>query len=116
MSPSKATSARRLQERAQIFAALGDQTRLELVRVLADGEAHSIAELSEDSPLSRQAISKHLRVLEDVGIVHSQKSGRYALFRLDPKPMDEMQSYITELTLMWDQRLTRLKNFLEDDD
>lgn len=104
-----------LQKRAQVFAALGDETRLSLVKTLVDGEAHSIAELAEGSPITRQAITKHLKVLEDAGIVHSSRSGRQALFRFDPKPMDELQVYIEELSVQWDQRLSRLKNFLEED-
>lgn len=114
MSRNKPGAARLLQEKAQVFAALGDETRLSLVKHLADGEAHSIAELSVDSPLTRQAITKHLRVLEDAGIVRSEKSGRESLFRFVPEPMDELKVYIAELSAQWDQRLSRLKEFLED--
>ncbi len=114
MSRSSQKAALLLQEKAKVFAALGDETRLSLVKALSDGEAHSIAELSEGSPLTRQAITKHLRVLEVAGIVHSEKAGRQALFRFDPKPMDELQAYIAELSVQWDQRLSRFKSFLEE--
>ncbi|MBC7661727.1 MAG: helix-turn-helix transcriptional regulator [Chitinophagaceae bacterium] len=105
-----------LSEKAQIFAALGDETRLKLVTRLADGEAHSITQLAEGFPLTRQAITKHLRVLEGVGLVHSVKTGRESQFQLDPKPMDDLKVYIAEVSKRWDDHLDRLKNFLESSD
>lgn len=101
------------QERAIIFAALGDETRLLLVAKLSRGRPCSISQLTEGSKLTRQAITKHLRVLEDVGIVHSARTGRKSLFELDPKPMEEIREYLDRVSEEWDQALGRLKAFVE---
>ena len=99
--------------RAIIFAALGDETRLLLVAKLSRGRPCSISQLTEGSKLTRQAITKHLRVLEDVGIVHSARTGRESLFELDPKPMGEIREYLDRVSEEWDQALGRLKAFVE---
>ena len=98
---------------APVFAALGDETRLALVAKLCGGEPHSISQLTRGSRLTRQAITKHLRVLENVGIVHSVRSGRESLFEFDPKPIEEMKKYLDRVSELWDQALGRLKSFVE---
>ena len=79
---------------AAVFAALGDETRLLLVARLSDGRPGSISQLTEGSKLTRQAITKHLRVLERARIVHGVRAGRESLFELDPKPMEELKEYL----------------------
>jgi DNA-binding transcriptional ArsR family regulator len=97
-----------------MFAALADETRLSLVDKLAGGSAQSISRLAADSKLTRQAITKHLRVLEEAGIVLSSRAGRESLFQFQPKPMKEMQDYIERVSAQWDEALARLKAFVED--
>ena len=99
---------------APVFAALGDETRLLLVSKLCAGEARSISELTAGSKLTRQAITKHLRVLEKVEIVHSVPSGRERLFELDPQPIDRAREYLDQVSEQWDLALFRLKAFVED--
>ncbi|MGB7731476.1 MAG: metalloregulator ArsR/SmtB family transcription factor [Candidatus Acidiferrum sp.] len=99
--------------RAIIFAALGDETRLLLVAKLSRGRPCSISQLTEGLELTRQAITKHLRVLEDVGIVHSARTGRESLFELDPKPMEDIRDYLDRVSEEWDGALGRLKAFVE---
>ena len=77
--------------RAPVFAALGDKTRLALVAKLCDGRTSSISRLTEGSRLTRQAITKHLRVLEDAGIVRSVRARRESLFELNLKPLEEIK-------------------------
>jgi DNA-binding transcriptional ArsR family regulator len=101
------------QPRAPVFAALGDQTRLLLVAKLCAGQPSSISQLTRGSKLTRQAITKHLRVLERVGIVHSVRTGRESLFEFDPEPMEEMKKYLDLVSEQWDQALSRLKSFVE---
>jgi DNA-binding transcriptional ArsR family regulator len=96
-----------------VFAALGDATRLLLIARLCEGGTYSIAQLTQGSRLTRQAITKHLRVLEDAGIVHSVRKGRESLFEFDPTPMDEMRAYLDRVSADWDQALGRLKAFVE---
>ena len=107
------TAAKR-QARAPVFAALGDETRLALVAKLCGGQPHSISHLTRGSRLTRQAITKHLRVLESVGIVRSFRTGRESLFEFDPQPMDEIKEYLDFVSEQWDQALSRLKSFVED--
>ena len=83
-----------LRARASVFAALGDETRLGLLARLTDGEPLSIARLTEGTRLTRQAVTKHLRVLEDVGVVFSVKTGRESRFALDPRPIVSAQEYL----------------------
>jgi DNA-binding transcriptional ArsR family regulator len=102
------------REHAVVFAALGDETRLALVARLGDGKPASIAQLTEGSKLTRQAITKHLRVLERARIVHGVRAGRESLFELDPKPMMELKEYLSLVSEQWDQALGRLKAFVEE--
>lgn len=101
-------------ESAHVFAALGDETRLSLVRKLCGGQPYSIARLTEGSTLTRQAITKHLRVLESVGLVRSVRSGRESLFEFNPRPIEEAREYLDFVSAQWDQALSRLKSFVED--
>jgi DNA-binding transcriptional ArsR family regulator len=98
---------------ALVFAALGDETRLLLVAKLSQGRPYSIAQLTAGTKLTRQAITKHLRVLEDVGIVHSARTGRESLFAFDPEPMKALREYLDRVSAQWDQVLGRLKAFVE---
>lgn len=106
------TAAKR-QSQAAVFAALGDRTRLSLVAKLCNGQPHSISQLTGGSQLTRQAITKHLRVLERVGIVHSVRAGRESLFEFDPQPIEELKQYLDRVSEQWDQTLGRLKSFVE---
>ena len=101
------------RQHAAMFAALGDETRLSLVAALASGEPRSIAQLSGGARITRQAITKHLRVLEQAGIVHSTRTGRESLFGFDPAPMQELEEYLQRVAAQWDEVLARLKAFVE---
>ena len=110
---SRSGTAARRRSQAPVFSALGDETRLSLVAKLCNGQPHSISQLTRHSRLSRQAITKHLRVLESVGIVHSVRTGRESLFALDPEPIEEMKEYLDLVSSQWNQALARLKSFVE---
>ena len=99
--------------RARVFAALGDKTRLALVATLCSGKPCSISQLSEESKLTRQAITKHLGVLERAGIVRSSHAGRERIFQFDPAPLDGLQEYLSSVSKQWDQTLARLKSHVE---
>jgi DNA-binding transcriptional ArsR family regulator len=104
--------------RAAVFAALGDETRLLLVAKLSDGQQYSISRLAESqrsgSALTRQAITKHLRVLERARIVRCVRAGRESLFELDRKAIDEMKAYLERVSTHWDAALGRLRSFVEE--
>ena len=91
-----------------VFAALADPTRRQLVRQLAEiGEA-SATELAGDLPISRQAVSKHLALLEDAGLVAAARSGREVLYRLSTPPLDAAITWMAAVGRDWDQRLAAL--------
>jgi DNA-binding transcriptional ArsR family regulator len=110
---SHSQSAAKKKPRAPVFAALGDETRLSLVAKLSDGQPRSITQLTESYKLSRQAITKHLRVLENAGVVHSVRTGRESLFEFDPAPVKDLKEYLNFVSDQWDQSLSRLKFFIE---
>ncbi len=112
MSRKRPSSAR---AKAAVFAALGDETRLSLLARLCSGQRYSIAELTEGTKLTRQAVTKHLRVLERVRIVHGTREGRQSLFQFDPQPVIEMKEYLELVSKQWDVALARLKSFVESD-
>ena len=113
MSRKARDSAAQRRACAPVFAALGDETRLALVAKLSAGEPCSIVQLTEGTRLTRQAVTKHLRVLTDARIVRSVKSGRENLFELDPAPLREVRDYAEVVSSQWDAAIGRLKAFVE---
>lgn len=98
---------------APIFAALGDATRLRLVTRLSDGEPRSITQLTGGLGLTRQGVTKHLRVLEAAGLVASIRVGRESRFAFMPEPVAQLRSYLDTVSLQWDDALGRLQQFVE---
>jgi DNA-binding transcriptional ArsR family regulator len=113
MSDKRPSSLAALKTRATVFAALGDETRLAVLSKLLSGEPQSISRLTEGTSLTRQAVSKHLRVLEDAGVVRSARAGRETLFELEAKPIDDARVYLDRIARQWDEALGRLKTFVE---
>lgn len=105
----------RLATRALIFAALGDETRLLVLARLSDGRPQSIARLTAGTNLTRQAVTKHLKVLANAGVVRNVRSGRENLFELKPQPIDEARNYLDQVSRQWDEALARLKAQVEKD-
>src|SRR5882757_444243 len=113
MSAARPKRSTELKGRAAAFAALGDETRLTLVGRLSGGPPLSISRLAEGSNLTRQAITKHLRVLEGAGVVQSVRTGRESRFVFRPEPFKELQSYLERVSDQWDDALARLKSLAE---
>lgn len=110
---SREAAATALQRAAPVFAALGDATRLRLVALLCAGGAMSIAQLTGGTDISRQAVTKHLQVLADAGLVRHAKSGRERLWELEPSRLDEARRSLDAIAAQWDGALARLKSFVE---
>ncbi len=108
--PSKAVT----QRNALIFAALGDETRLQLLVKLGTGVPLSIKQLTMDLPVTRQAVTKHLRVLEIAKLVTQETHGRERRFIARQAGIDEAQEALKVIAQQWDDALTRLKNFLDE--
>ncbi len=113
MSNRARSGAAVLRARASVFAALGDTTRLSVLGRLAAGEPQSIAQLTTGTRLTRQAVTKHLRVLEGAGVVRAVRVGRESRFTLVPRPIDDARGYLDLVSRQWDDALARLKAFVE---
>ena len=100
---------------APVFAALGDETRLRLVRRLCDDGPASITQLTSGSRVTRQAVTKHLRVLERAGIVRGTRHGRESLWQLEQQRLAEARHYLDLISQQWDDVLARLKKHVESD-
>ena len=100
---------------APLFAALGDETRLALVDRLGASGPQSIARLTAGSGVTRQAITKHLHVLADVGLVHDVRRGREHIWELDTQRLDEARRYLDQISRHWGEALERLRKFVEDE-
>jgi DNA-binding transcriptional ArsR family regulator len=98
---------------APLFAALGDPTRLSLVHRLARRGPLSIARITEGTDVTRQAVSKHLSVLEDAGLVRSATRGRERIWELAPDRLDDARAQLDRISDAWDEALGRLKALVE---
>lgn len=103
----------RTPDAAPVFAALGDPTRLALVARLSASGPLSISALAEGGDITRQAVTKHLRALERVGLVENERSGRESRFAFNPEPLEEARAYLDEVGRQWEGALGRLKAFVE---
>jgi DNA-binding transcriptional ArsR family regulator len=107
------TLVRSSEALAGIFAALGDPTRLKLVAVLCAGGAFSIAQLTANTDISRQGVTKHLQVLAEAGVVRDVKVGRERLWQLDPSQIEEAKRTLELIGKQWEVALAKLKLFVE---
>lgn len=103
----------KVSDAAPLFAALGDETRLHVVAKLCAGGPMSIARLAEGSRVSRQAITKHLHALSDVGLVRSQRAGRERIWELRTRRLTEVRGYLEQISRQWDEVIGRLQSFVE---
>jgi len=95
-----------------VFQAIADPTRRRLLKLLSQQEM-PVTDISKQFPISRTAVSKHLRVLEDAGLVKGRKVGRETRFSLEPEPLHEVQDWLKYFELFWENKLTALKLFVE---
>ncbi|HEX4453996.1 MAG TPA: metalloregulator ArsR/SmtB family transcription factor [Kofleriaceae bacterium] len=99
---------------APVFAALGDPTRLAVVRRLCATGPQSIAQLSAGSDVTRQAITKHLIALADAGLVRGTRRGRERIFELEPRRLAAARTWIDQISVEWDSAIERLRKLVED--
>ena len=103
-----------LQAAAPLFAALGDETRLQLVARLVSGGPQSISRLADGTVVTRQAVTKHLRTLEDAGLARSRRRGRERVWELRPAGLTQAQRYLDQISRQWDTAIERLRTMVED--
>jgi DNA-binding transcriptional ArsR family regulator len=111
-----ANAARAWKASAPVFAALGDETRLRLVARLCDGGPQSITSLSEGADVTRQAITKHLHVLEEAGLVRGARAGRERVWELETRRLEDARRTLEVISRRWDDAIDRLRAFVERDD
>jgi len=111
MSPRRAATA--ATGSPSVFAALGDRTRLDLVSRLSHDGPLSIARLTEGFHVTRQAIAKHLRVLERAGVVRGAPEGREIVWRVEQRRLAQAKRDLDAITRQWEVTLQRLKKFVE---
>lgn len=102
-----------LQGPARVFAALGEESRLRLVARLCAGGPTSIAQLTTGSGVTRQAITKHLHVLANAGLVRAVRQGRECLWKPKLQNLELARHYLDLISQQWDEALGRLKVFVE---
>jgi DNA-binding transcriptional ArsR family regulator len=100
-------------ENANVFEALADPTRREVMRRLAEGGPATATELAGDLPVSRQAVAKHLATLAEAGLVTSDRQGRETLFSFTPEPLADAVTWMADVGAQWDDRLQALSQYLE---
>jgi len=101
---------------APVFAALGDETRLRIVARLCHGGPASISRLTESAEVSRQAVTKHLRALEEAGLVRSGRAGRERIWELQTRRLAQVRRYLDQISEQWDTTLQRLSAFVETEE
>ena len=103
----------RAPEAASVFAALGDRTRLKLLMTLSEGQTRSIASLAVDAGITRQALTKHLRVLENAGLVTRRREGRESRYAFRPETIGDARAFLESISAQWDQAIGGLRAHLE---
>ena len=98
-----------------VFVALADPMRRSLLANLAENSPRTATQLAEEYPITRQGVLKHLRILEEAGLVSVYQEGREKRYVLTPEPLSELELWIKEISAKLDQRLLRLKAFIEDE-
>lgn len=110
----KRNSAHKHRNSALVFAALGDEIRLRLVVRLCEDGPMSITRLTAGSRVTRQAITKHLRVMESAGLVRGSRRGRESVWQLHRERLEDARHYLDLISKHWDQALERLRAFVEN--
>jgi DNA-binding transcriptional ArsR family regulator len=110
----RSTSAATYRAALPVFAALGDEQRLALVRRLCAGGPAPLSRLADGAGITRQGVTKHLRVLAAAGLVQSTRQGRESIWALEPARMLSAQRALDEISCQWDAALARLQRFVED--
>jgi DNA-binding transcriptional ArsR family regulator len=102
------------QAKHDVFQAVADPTRRKLLKLLSNQEM-SVTVISNHFPMSRTAVSKHLHILADAGLVKERKAGRETRYSLEPEPLLELRDWLNYFELFWENKLTALKNLVESD-
>jgi len=106
-------TARRETDPGAVFTALADPTRREVIRRLSEDGPVTLGELAAELPVSRQAVTKHLLVLEEAGLVSASGDSRRKRYRLTPRPLADAMGWMVDVGAEWDERLEALRRHVE---
>jgi DNA-binding transcriptional ArsR family regulator len=110
----KVSSSAKIVNVAPVLAALGDESRLQIVSKLCKGGPLSITKLTEGADISRQAVTKHLLALNRAGLVRSERKGRQRIWELEPTRLDDVRRYLAQISEQWDDAISRLRAVVEE--
>lgn len=99
-----------------VFNAIADPTRRQLIHLLAEADELPLHELTAQFPMGRTAVSKHLTILKEADLVHDRKVGRETRFRLNASPLREVQDWVAFYNKYWSANMLRLSQLLEEED
>jgi len=105
-----------IETEERVFAALADSTRRQLLIKLAESSPKTATQLAHEFPITRQGIIKHLDLLAEAGLVRSQHLGRETHYSFTPEPLSNVNAWVERIGAVWDQRLLRLKEFIENNE
>jgi DNA-binding transcriptional ArsR family regulator len=114
-SKSRRSGGDPLARSAPVFAALGDRTRLAIVVSLCEAGPQSISRLTRHAGVTRQAVTKHLRVLEEAGLARGSRAGRDHVWSIETSRLDEARKWLDHIGGQWDEALARLKAVVEEE-
>jgi DNA-binding transcriptional ArsR family regulator len=114
MMQRRALRDEQLAQAAPLFAALGDPVRLDIVQRLCRQGPLPTVQLRQGTRISRQAITRHLQVLEDAGLVASGRVGRDRQWKMQARQLAALSACLERISVQWDTRLERLKALVED--
>ncbi|OZB92732.1 helix-turn-helix transcriptional regulator [Paenibacillus sp. XY044] len=103
-------------ENRDVFDAIADPTRRHLIRLLSETEELPLHELTPHFQMGRTAVSKHLTILKEAGLVLDRKVGRETRFRLNASPLSEVQDWVAYYTQFWNTNMLRLKQLLREEE
>ncbi|GAA0358560.1 ArsR/SmtB family transcription factor [Bacillus horti] len=103
-------------QQRDVFDAIADPTRRQLIHLLAEAEERPLYELTAKFQMGRTAVSKHLTILKEAGLVHDRKVGRETRFKLNPKPLREVQDWVSFYSQFWSANMLRLEQLLQEEE
>jgi DNA-binding transcriptional ArsR family regulator len=104
---------RRKADPGQVLAAISDPTRREVIRALSEEGPQTLAGLAAELPVTRQAVAKHLLLLEEAGLVEASGDTRRRSYRLTPGPLSDAMDWMMDVGAAWDERLKRLQRLVD---
>ena len=101
---------------SDVFGAVSDPTRRAILKRLHTEGPLSVTQISQPLAMSRQAVTKHLDLLESAGLIRSEARGRERIHRLSARPLEAIDTWLEPFAEFWDDRLARLRRHLEEDE